>query len=857
MPYTEPTSPIPSPAKPIAPRRRFSQGSAVDTTPVRSVSNPMPSLPRRSPSLGSTVPRLKSLSLATTQPLKPPTAGSSAQGALDAMRSVEAIPRRVPQPTSSGSLGLKIHNGHAPEPLSSDSSAGVPSTPDGDSVPTLFLNNPPPPKNRSHSAHQPPRLSLGQRPKHGRERGNSATLPSPDNEFVASTYMRPTELVRKKSGEVVKSSLKVRSMSTPDLGRRSSDSSDTDKKTTRSTRDLQEHAKSVRFSDRRLESVVLFLREQKVTAISSAAADPSTETEDDNDTDLSDYVHFRTRRNGNGRSDDKEVEIDVGSRVPRLRTDFGPGTQGLLDSENVILERVEIVNGVSLALRGTVIARNVAFQKFIAVRFTLDHWQTVSEVAGTHIVHIPSGTTGDEGWDRFGFTVRLDDFKRKIEERSLELCVRYNCDGHEWWDSNTGSNYRFTFKRTSVRKPRVGTFLRNSTTETPSIPVLGRPSRAATDGFNPRNWVFPRSVSEPTRADSPVLSPPPAASFKAPAPPDVHSHLALKGWCAPSPPLSPPKKIVFPTSMVPLTLAPTHAKAAPAPNLTLVNGRPATVWAPRVGHNYSWSGEGSASIITSPTAISSSDSEAASDVTPTAPRARSPEIGGSSPESTTSTLDSPVKAPQASGIHQHNRSSSNLQSLADSADDNGLMTPPSSNLSSPPTPSTILPGPLSPSASLSTGDSSPVRDLLSESPSDLALNLQADDIGRTLNAASYQEFLDKFCFFKSPPKVTTPLDDHYAPRANYRSMSGFAPSGSGLDLYDGSRIDTPTPTMPYETLDSFPFGGNSSPNVGATNSGAGATPRASPSPSGRSPVAAAFGLPWTPGDGRPPSLAAA
>lgn len=668
------------------------------------------------------------------------------------MRSVEAIPRRVPQLASSGSLGLKIHGAHPTEPLGSDSSGGVPSTPDGGSVPTLFLNNPPPPKNRSHSAHQPPRLSLGQRPKHGRERGNSATLPSPDNrEFIESTYVRPTDLVRKKSGEVVKSSLKVRSMSTPDLGRRSSDGSDTDKKATRSTRDLREHAKSVRFSDRRLESVVLFLREQKVTAISSAAADPSTETEDDNDTDLSDYVHFRTRRNGNGRSDDKEVEIDIGSRVPRVRTDFGPGTQGLLDYENVLLERVEIVNGVSLALRGTVIARNVAFQKFVAVRFTLDHWQTVSEVSGQHVVHIPSGTTGDEGWDRFGFTVRLDDFKRKIEERSLEMCVRYNCDGHEWWDSNSGENYRFTFKRTSVRKPRVGTFLRNSTTETPSIPVLGRPTRAASDGSNPRNWVFPRSVSEPTRADSPALSPPPAASFQAPAPPNVHSHLALKGWCAPSPPLSPPKKMVFPTSMVPLSLAPTHATAAPAPSgpsLTLVNGRPATVWTPRVGHNFSWSGEGSGPLITSPTAISSSDSEAASDVTPTATKARSPEPG-SSPESTSSTLDSPVKAPSGSGIHGHNRSSSNLQSLVDSGDDNGLMTPPSSNLSSPPTPSTILPGPLSPSASLSTGDSSPVRDLPSESPSDLALNLQADDIGRTLNAASYQEFVRSFFIFSA------------------------------------------------------------------------------------------------------------
>jgi hypothetical protein len=170
-------------------------------------------------------------------------------------------------------------------------------------------------------------------------------------------------MVRKKSGELVKSSLKHRSMSTPDLSRGKDGSGD----------ELRERTKSVRFDDLGLESVVLFMREQKPAAVSkSAETDTPTETEDDNDTD--DVVQFRTRRQARAEGS-KEIQIAPDCTVPRLRLDFGPGTQGLLKNEYVVLERVEMQNGSPLAMRGTVLARNMSFQKWVAIRFTLDNWQ--------------------------------------------------------------------------------------------------------------------------------------------------------------------------------------------------------------------------------------------------------------------------------------------------------------------------------------------------------------------------------------------------------------------------------------------------------------------------------------------------
>lgn len=187
--------------------------------------------------------------------------------------------------------------------------------------------------------------------------------------------MRPSDrMVRKKSGELVKPSLKQRSLSTPDLSRGGTEGVSSGK--SKSSHNLRERTKSVRFDDGELESVVLFLRGQKVTAVSSGQDNP-LDADDDTDMDLSDYVHFRTRRNGGprgaGGAEQSQIMIDNCSSVPRVRLDFGPGTHGLLQNEHVVVERVEM--GQPLALRGTVLARNVAFEKWVTVRFTLDEWQ--------------------------------------------------------------------------------------------------------------------------------------------------------------------------------------------------------------------------------------------------------------------------------------------------------------------------------------------------------------------------------------------------------------------------------------------------------------------------------------------------
>ncbi|CDO74423.1 Carbohydrate-Binding Module Family 21 protein [Trametes cinnabarina] len=142
---------------------------------------------------------------------------------------------------------------------------------------------------------------------------------------------------------------------------------------------------------------------------------------------------------------------------------------------NVFLETLALPRTRPPTLRGTVLVRNLSFEKTVAVRFTLDDWQTTSEVLCKHVVSLPglpppfprARTMGDIAatlangqaaedekessgptWDRFSFTIRLEDYEAKLADRTLYLVVRYNpaCGG-EWWDNNDGKNYRVGFRR--------------------------------------------------------------------------------------------------------------------------------------------------------------------------------------------------------------------------------------------------------------------------------------------------------------------------------------------------------------------------------------------------------------------------
>lgn len=143
--------------------------------------------------------------------------------------------------------------------------------------------------------------------------------------------------------------------------------------------------KNVHFAekDSGLETIRVFNRTGKPASLSKP---PGEETETETEAESSSYPFpvFSTSPIASTASATLPHEIDNSvdrtSPVPKLN----PSPYA-----NVFLETLALPRTRPPTLRGTVLVRNIAFEKVVAVRFTLDDWQTTSEVMCKHVVSLP------------------------------------------------------------------------------------------------------------------------------------------------------------------------------------------------------------------------------------------------------------------------------------------------------------------------------------------------------------------------------------------------------------------------------------------------------------------------------------
>ncbi|KAF8823763.1 hypothetical protein HHX47_DHR9000497 [Lentinula edodes] len=237
-------------------------------------------------------------------------------------------------------------------------------------------------------------------------------FPSVEQSIRKSAPVAPVIVVRKKSGQLVKPSLKS-SKSTF-----KSSLNVTPGGFTKSEPATPTVPKAVKF-DSRLEHVKLFLAEQRPLAVSrdGSPTDDTSGTE----SDFPSFI-FGDRKN-------KVLKMVVTNMPPSLN-----------ENADLVLEEMKL--GLDEAsIVGRVRVRNLSFQKWIAVRFTFDDWQTTSEVTAKHI------ESPNSEFDVFGFLIRLSDLIARIEEKTLVLAIRYNVNGREIWDNNFGRNYIAKFSK--------------------------------------------------------------------------------------------------------------------------------------------------------------------------------------------------------------------------------------------------------------------------------------------------------------------------------------------------------------------------------------------------------------------------
>ncbi|XP_068006982.1 protein phosphatase 1 regulatory subunit 3E-like [Melanerpes formicivorus] len=96
--------------------------------------------------------------------------------------------------------------------------------------------------------------------------------------------------------------------------------------------------------------------------------------------------------------------------------------------------RLEWVRAEPAGLRGAVRVLNLAYEKAVSVRYTLNSWASCAEVPAAYQPPAPA----DGFTDRFAFFLPLG----AAAEATLEFAVRYCVAGAEYWDNNEGANYR-------------------------------------------------------------------------------------------------------------------------------------------------------------------------------------------------------------------------------------------------------------------------------------------------------------------------------------------------------------------------------------------------------------------------------
>lgn len=112
-----------------------------------------------------------------------------------------------------------------------------------------------------------------------------------------------------------------------------------------------------------------------------------------------------------------------------------PNFLDIVQAQNVSLENAAVTDPICLTISGLARVRNLDFHKSLHVRYSLDAWQSFSDLQAQYVENSCDGFS-----DKFTFTL----FGNSMEVgQRIEIALRYSCKGEQFWDNNHGINYCF------------------------------------------------------------------------------------------------------------------------------------------------------------------------------------------------------------------------------------------------------------------------------------------------------------------------------------------------------------------------------------------------------------------------------
>ena len=95
------------------------------------------------------------------------------------------------------------------------------------------------------------------------------------------------------------------------------------------------------------------------------------------------------------------------------------------------------------AVIGSICVKNLAYEKRVVIRFTLNNWTTFSDLAANWKESI-GGTSDHPENDRFCFEIPLPGANWS---GTVEFAVRYDVAGWTFWDNNHERNHTVIIER--------------------------------------------------------------------------------------------------------------------------------------------------------------------------------------------------------------------------------------------------------------------------------------------------------------------------------------------------------------------------------------------------------------------------
>lgn len=208
-------------------------------------------------------------------------------------------------------------------------------------------------------------------------------------------------LLRKKLGELVKSSLKL-----PNLAR------------SVSSPGMLSPNKSVRFASR-LANVKMFDGNDSPSTVATAENTPLGSPHHE---EMDSYFQL----NWNDEETSSEEENDVVHPYQMISSDVTGGDKNkVVNLKEVYLVEDELI--------GKIMVENIAFEKKISIKLTFNNWKT-KIIINNHINFVKSINNFDE----FEFKIDLSNLPCHI---NLEMVVKYEVNNQVYWDNNFNQNY--------------------------------------------------------------------------------------------------------------------------------------------------------------------------------------------------------------------------------------------------------------------------------------------------------------------------------------------------------------------------------------------------------------------------------